>query len=203
MSLAHLKVNVAAGKETKEGVLSEVKDTDWREDLKHVEPAKDASAPAIDPHLKLNLKAGKERKEVRRQYQNTLQNTSNTLSRGNKYMPVCNFCVLVRRLPRIMYLFTALLQNLKKEIGQGAKLRPAAVVHDASAPEVPEPIKCPDTAKVQALLKKHFANTSTRGWVLLGYKDKVRVRVLCMRVVVRACAYVCVACVRVNVCACV
>ncbi len=31
-----------------QAVLAEVKDKDWREDLKHVEPHKDASAPVIE-----------------------------------------------------------------------------------------------------------------------------------------------------------
>ncbi len=51
LRLRLLTNNRAAGVQVKkldrQGLLSEVKDTDWREDLKHVEPAKDASAPAI------------------------------------------------------------------------------------------------------------------------------------------------------------
>ncbi len=35
-------------KNERPAVLAEIKDKDWREDLKHVEPHKDASAPVIE-----------------------------------------------------------------------------------------------------------------------------------------------------------
>jgi hypothetical protein len=39
---------MAQTQDSRTELLKEVKKTDWREDLKHVEPAKDASAPKIE-----------------------------------------------------------------------------------------------------------------------------------------------------------
>jgi hypothetical protein len=43
-----LSLNMAQTQDSRTELLKEVKKTDWREDLKHVEPAKDASAPKIE-----------------------------------------------------------------------------------------------------------------------------------------------------------
>jgi len=150
-----------------------IKGTDWRQDLKHVEPHKDASAPAVDPHLKVNVVAGKETKT------GVLAEVKDTDWREDlKHVEPHKDASAPAIDPHLKVNVNAGKQrkeNLKKELGTGIKLRPAPVVRDASAPEVPEPINCPDTAKVHDLIKTLFATNSTRGWILLGYKDKTTI----------------------------
>ena len=41
-------VKVTSGAETRDSLLREVSAADWRDDLKHTQPVKDASAPRIE-----------------------------------------------------------------------------------------------------------------------------------------------------------
>jgi len=63
-------------------------------------------------------------------------------------------------------------EKLKQEIASGAHLKKAESIHDSSAPAVPEPIKCNDSAAIRSLIQKNFTRESQRAWVLLGYQGK-------------------------------
>jgi hypothetical protein len=167
--------NATADPKAVENLRADILKTDWRENLKHVEPTKDASAPAIDPNqsyedaVKGKGAAGFTRDALKDQIKKTdwRENLKHTEPAKDASAPAIDPHLKVD-----VHAGALQRDSLTKEIGGKVSLKHVVPVHDASAPMVPEAIHCPDAPKIHELIKTLFTKDSKRAWILLGYTDK-------------------------------